>query len=63
VGVCEQMCPPRELAKRRRIQDIALLERRDPSIPDTDETLAVKKFARNVRPRAQLHAFYRASSR
>ena len=50
VGTCEDMCPAEELARRRRIQDVALLERRDPAVADTDTSLAVKKFARNVRP-------------
>lgn len=50
VGTCEDMCPVEELARRRRIQDVALLERRNPNVADTDTSLAVKKFARNVRP-------------
>ena len=49
VGICEDMCPAEELAQRRRIEDIAQLERLRPDQRTTDASMAVKKFSRNVR--------------
>ena len=49
MGTCEDMCPAAELAQRRRIEDIALLERIHPDQKVTDASMAVKKFTRHVR--------------
>lgn len=49
MGTCEDMCPAAELAQRRRIEDIAQLERLRPDQRATDASMAVKKFSRNVR--------------
>ena len=49
-GTCEFMCPTDELAQRTRIGDIAMFERIDPHVAAINTALAVKKFARNVRP-------------
>ncbi|KAK9845825.1 hypothetical protein WJX81_003544 [Elliptochloris bilobata] len=48
VGTCEEMCPAAELAQRRRIEDIAQLERLDPNERRTNASMAVKKFTRHV---------------
>ena len=45
MGTCEDMCPPEELAQRRRIEDIAQLERLRPDQRATDASMAVKKFS------------------
>ena len=49
-GTCEHMCPDSEIERRLRIEDVALFERPDPAVAWTDRALAVKRFARNVRP-------------
>jgi nuclear mRNA export protein SAC3 len=51
VGTCEDMCPAAERALRERVQDIQVFEQPEPGNPGrTSAALAVKRFARSVRP-------------
>ena len=48
VGTCAAMCPPSEVERRERIEDVSMFERPDLSVAVTHPLLAVKKFARTV---------------
>ena len=48
VGTCASMCPPSEVERRERIEDVSMFERPDLSVAVAHPALAVKKFARTV---------------